>query len=459
MSYFRSITQNVVADAKNSFSGSLASNATYFGTGSSTLGIAGIQVSMKSDQSCDVYIDQSPDNVNWDIVDAYRYITSIGNFGITVQAINSYYRVRITNSGKLTGYVRMQTALCPIVEAVPRSLDVHGHMKIHTYGDEDKYGFEAENTPNGEKRMASPTRLIGSTFEGTVIDPNFWSTSSLNNATVSQSHAEITLNTGTTLNGSTTFYSTRRARYVTGNSMCYRTIINLSTGSVGNVRKWGIGYGTSLPTFTDGAYYELSGSVFSVATMRSGSVSKTSYGNFNGELGLEWEPLTGVKTYEIYWNNSHVWFTIDGELLHTHHAVNETWCDSMSPYIFMSDTNTGVSSRNYLYCRTASIRRLGSLLTQPTSKYQSGITSGIICKYGPGNLHSIVMSTVATSGAVLTIYDGTTTGGAVLSSFTFTWPAGGNFNPMSFDFKGLPFYNGLFFTIATQSANVLLIYE
>ena len=78
---------------------------------------------------------------------------------------------------------------------------------------------------------------------------------------------------------------------------------------------------------------------------------------------------------------------------------------------------------------------------------------------GPGNLHTVIISAVATSGSVVTIYDGISTGGAVLAAFTLAFPGGGNFNPMSFDFKGLPFSTGLFLVVATQNANVTLIYE
>jgi hypothetical protein len=122
MSYFKNIQQNVIADTLNSSTANLSASQTFTGTSASTLGVAGIQVSLKTDQNCYVYVDQSPDGFNWDIVDTYTYYTRMGGNGWTIQAVNSYVRVRVTNTGtSATTYFRLQAALCPIVEAVPSS--------------------------------------------------------------------------------------------------------------------------------------------------------------------------------------------------------------------------------------------------------------------------------------------------------------------------------------------------
>jgi len=54
-----SIIQNILSDTLNTYTGTLASNATYVGVGSSTLGIAGIQMTFKADQNCIITVDQS----------------------------------------------------------------------------------------------------------------------------------------------------------------------------------------------------------------------------------------------------------------------------------------------------------------------------------------------------------------------------------------------------------------
>lgn len=117
----------------------------------------------------------------------------------------------------------------------------------------------------------------------------------------------------------------------------------------------------------------------------STSETVVSSGNFNGNIGATYTPDTNNHTYEIYWNNSKVYFIVDNELLHVVNATSETWTSTLSFYIFMDNVNSNNLQTNHtMSCRVATIRRLGFSLTQPTSKYQSGTTAGIVLKYGSG---------------------------------------------------------------------------
>jgi hypothetical protein len=71
MAYFPSfqIKQNVTIDAGNSSVVNLEADATFTGEGTSTLGISGVHVSLKTDQNCLIYVDQSSDGENWDVTD------------------------------------------------------------------------------------------------------------------------------------------------------------------------------------------------------------------------------------------------------------------------------------------------------------------------------------------------------------------------------------------------------
>ncbi len=51
MSYFKHIKQDVVADPNNSSMVNLAAAATFTGISTSTLGVVGLQVSLKTDQN------------------------------------------------------------------------------------------------------------------------------------------------------------------------------------------------------------------------------------------------------------------------------------------------------------------------------------------------------------------------------------------------------------------------
>jgi hypothetical protein len=125
------INQDVNADANNSSTTNLASSATFEGTSTSTLGVVGLQWSLKTSENCTVYIDQSDDETNWDLCDTYDYKTSLGGAGETVQALKSYWRIRVTNIGaSTTSYFRLAGVLCPIAEPLPRALTPTGRLKV-----------------------------------------------------------------------------------------------------------------------------------------------------------------------------------------------------------------------------------------------------------------------------------------------------------------------------------------
>jgi hypothetical protein len=448
MSYFKHILQNVQASAGNSSTTNLATPTYAFtGTSASTLGVAGIQVSLFANQNCTVKVQQSPDGTNWDLSDTYYY-TANGNFGITVQAISSYARVVVTTNSLTTTTFRLQTALCPIVEALPRSLDVNGNLKVSN--SVDKYGFGTENTPMGEGRSVSPYRLVGAVFDGTTIDPNFWTTAATGTAaTIAQADAQMLLTSGTSDAAVVTMYSVRRGRYIGGSSMRYRAVVQLGdTGTATNKRRWGVGYGATMPTITDGAWFQLSGTEFSIVTCKGTSETKVTA--FNGNLG-QYTPTTNVATFEIYWTNSKVWFVIGGEILHIVSANTATWSTTKNFYVFADSLNSGVLGASVtLAVRTATIARMGLALTQPTSKrFTTAATT--VCKYGPGILHRIFIGDAR--GTLITVYDNTAGSGTVLAGI-FT-PA--NANPYSLEL-GLPFQTGLT-VVSTGTWDAVMVYE
>lgn len=126
-----SVQQNVLASIVNSSVANLLAAGTFTGKAESTLGVAGIQCSIRTDQNCTMHVDQSPDGTNWDVTDSFNVLSGIG-FATTTQAVNSYVRVRVTNlnGASPTTYFRLQTALCPVVEAVPRALNANGNLKV-----------------------------------------------------------------------------------------------------------------------------------------------------------------------------------------------------------------------------------------------------------------------------------------------------------------------------------------
>lgn len=457
MSFFSKFEQNIKASTVNSSEANLDASGTFTGTADSTLGIAGIQISLKTDQNCTITVEQSPDDApagpHWDIVDTYNYYAG-GNFGVTVQAISSYFRVTVTNlnTATATTYFRLQSVLCPIVEAIPRSLDENGHLVTAVHNVKDLYGWEVENTPMGEMRVITPTRLVGANFDQSTLDTNFWITSVNNDGTVTQTDCEVTLATNTSSNGSSALYSVRRARYVSGFAQRYRTQIKLSSGVENNKRIWGVAYGSTMPTITSGAYFELDGSIFSVVTMKSGIETRVSSGSFNGNLGLTFNPGTSNRSYEIYYNNGKVWFVVGDTLLHTVSASSVSWTSTLSFNIIMKNINSSdISSNNTMVCRVASIARLGPEHSEPIYKYISGASTNVL-KYSGGNLHRIIINSGG-NGSSITIYDNTSgTGTRIGYIETFKVSA-----PTSIDFMS-PFYNGLT-VVVVGTVTFTVIYE
>ena len=124
------ILQNVMASVLNSSTANLAAWASFTGIAESTLGIAGIQVNIKASQPVSIQVQQSQEGTNWDTVDEQTFPAGEGD-ARTFQAVGSYFRLVVTNVGNATTtYFRLQTALCPVVEAVPRALTPTGRLRL-----------------------------------------------------------------------------------------------------------------------------------------------------------------------------------------------------------------------------------------------------------------------------------------------------------------------------------------
>lgn len=118
------ITQTVFASTANSSTATLGVSGVFTGAAESTLDVAGIQVNAFSNVASatnGLRVEQSMNGTNWDLVDAYTLAAGVG-IGITVQATASFFRIVFTNGAVAQTSFRLQVALCPMVEAVPRSL-------------------------------------------------------------------------------------------------------------------------------------------------------------------------------------------------------------------------------------------------------------------------------------------------------------------------------------------------
>jgi len=183
-----SVEQNVVADANNSSTTNLDPTEVFTGTSTSTLGVVGLQWSLKTTQNCEVCVEQSDDETNWDLSDCWDYRYALGGAGGTVQALKSYWRIKVTNQGPIaTTSLRLSGVLCPIVESVPRILSNQGNLQVvaSLRGDEN-YDRHAWINPTSELNTSPVPRLVGTAFNGLVIDERFWTPVVTNSATITQ---------------------------------------------------------------------------------------------------------------------------------------------------------------------------------------------------------------------------------------------------------------------------------
>lgn len=453
------IGQNVIASICNSSTTDLAkypdAGSTFTGLSESTLNAAGIQVSLKTTQNCDIYVEQSPDGSNWDISDyfAYRYQGGY-SFGTTIQAVSSYFRVRVINNSTTTATsgFRLQSVLCPIADVLPRVLDSEGNLSVCMRDIEDIYGNRVKVSPTGALNNTKLVRLVGITFSGTTIDASFWQAAATNSGTVSQAGGEFSLATSGGANATTYLQSIRYARYVPANPHYVR--LQLDAGALTsstNIKRWGAWTSTAIGTTnapSDGAFFEVLDGVLTLATYNNGVPARVTNGSFNGTYGSTVDiPPSGLSLYEIIFSNSVVYFMYNGNFIHKVNATSAPWTNTMALPIRVENINHGGGTTNTtIKVRSASIHRFGELITSPASVYVSTANaSAVILKRGAGRLQRIVN---CDNIGVITLYDGITTGGTTIAIVDCTKAIG------TLEFQ-IDFYSGLCYTNTATAAVIV----
>jgi len=125
-----SMLQNVTISVVNTSTDPIDPGDEFVGDAEETFGVAGLQICVNSNQPIRVSVQQSNDSSNWDFRDEYDLPPSQGD-GRTTQAVSKYFRVVVKNLGPVaTTYFNLMSILCPVVEAVPRSLTPRGRLAL-----------------------------------------------------------------------------------------------------------------------------------------------------------------------------------------------------------------------------------------------------------------------------------------------------------------------------------------
>ena len=443
------ITQNVKADPNNTSTTNLtsANSYTFTGTASSTLGVVGLQWSLITDQNATVYIEQSPDGTNWDLSYSYDYIASAGGQGETVQATQAYWRIRVVLTGTTdTTYFRLQGVLCPIASPLPSSLSHDARLRT------ESTLVGAENT--SRHIWASPTntlgvnvtvRLVGTNFDGTTKDTNFWTETVTGTGAVAQD-GEIELSTGTTADSTAQYDSKRRARFVVGSALTWFGAFKFNDALVtDNIRRCGA-YDDD-----EGFFFELDGSTFSCGTRNGGVDTLVSSGSFNGTLGSTFTPDT--STYYklgIEYTPMGAFYYINGRRLHQSVGGHLTGRLSL-PIRFENNNDNGNTTDVVFDCLGTVISREGELTTNSTYYHISGNAATHVLKQSGGTLHKLMFNN--TSGQTITIYDNNAGSGDVIGVIT---TASGSIGEWAYD---VPFNNGLTIVTVGNGLDMTVVYE
>ncbi len=155
------IDNNIMVSAVNASTANLAAAATFTGTSEATTKSYAIQVTLRADQPCTIFVDQGQDGTNWDQIDSWTMAASAtdSTAGRTVQAVGAYYRVRVTNTGaSTTTTFRLQSVLSAVGEALPRALTQSGSLRTVVV-DPTTAANVGKVTPSGELYVTDTNRV------------------------------------------------------------------------------------------------------------------------------------------------------------------------------------------------------------------------------------------------------------------------------------------------------------
>ncbi len=309
--------------------------------------------------------------------------------------------------------------------------------------------FDRENamrsvrvSPTDSLTVNTTTRLVGTNFDGTVKDTNFW-TEAVTGSGAAAQDGEIELTTGTTANSTASYTSIDSARFVVGSALQFIGAFRFVTaGTVDNVRRCGA-YDAN-----EGFFFELDGTTFSVGSRKGGVDTLVSSGSFNGNMGASLTVNSAVYyKLDIEWTPLGAFYYVNGNLLHQSVGGHLTGKLTL-PITFENVNDNGNITPVTFDCLGVVILREGNIHTAPTYQYIAGAATNTI-KVGAGELHTIVNND--NSGSV-TVYDGLDAAGTVIASIDLAKVLG------TLDFHA-SFNVGLTFVTVGAGVKITVVYE
>jgi len=298
--------------------------------------------------------------------------------------------------------------------------------------------------PTNELAISPVYRMVGTAFDGTSLDPNFW-TPTLVNGSIAQAGGVLTLQTSAAINSSAKYVSVRKARFVPGSAQLFTGGLAMTAAPVaGNTRRVGA-YDTN-----NGFFMQVAGTTFSIGYRKAASDTLVSTGSFNGNYGASWSPsLDTFYKVQIEMTPLAVIYYINGTKLHSVSSAGLS--DTLTLPITLENINTTNGTDIDLQCVGCYIARQGELITNPQYYHLSGNAATHILKYGAGVLQKIMFNN--TSGTSITIYDNTSAAAPIVGIITTAATAIGEWT------YNVPFSNGLTLVTVGNGLDATIVYE
>ncbi len=438
--------------AVNSTNSALVASATFTGAAESTLEFSALMISILTDADGTMYVDFSPDGVNWDRTVTFVVQNSISEIH-RLTAIYAYYRVRVVNGSTAQSYMRLQVLMNDHQEpstalnsqaVQPDSGSLLTRSAILT----QPFLQNVRGTISAQIMTAEQRLIAGGALDGTALDTGNYSTTLANSGTVVLSGGSARVRTSGTANGAATLSSVRVARFIAGRANICSIAAALShSGTTNNVTEWGVG------TADNKILYRLSGTTLSVV-VRSAGVDVIDVASTSWNSNRSAPTLTSMNFYEIHYNALFIYFLINGVVMHVVSklgaASTVATVEDLNLPIRISNINSGGSTSDLSIYATG-VAVLGTGLGHPVPVYKN-ITTGTttLVASGSGELNRIILNTAA--NGTIKLYDGLT----AVNIFASISVSSSDL-PTVWDFN-LQFNTGL--TIVTSAAtDITVVYE
>ena len=438
--------QGITTAVGNVSTANLSAGESFIGSSELMLGASTIQFFASSNVKTRVTVQQGVDeNFTSNVIEDYWDVLPNTPFASFVSSVSPYSRLKVTNTDTVASSAFVcAMGLTPVFSVLPRALTDDNRLMVETtIAGRENIERLVFVSPINSMNVNTNTRLVGTNFDGTVKDTNFWTEYVSGSGSVVQDGGEVQLNTGTTANSYASYRSVQRARYVVSRPMRFLGYFALTSVPVsGNVRRIGA-YDDD-----DGFFFQMNGLTFQIGSRRGGVDTLVDNGTLNGNYGLTWNPaLDQYYKLEIEYGGQGAVFYVNGTKLHKlpagHWTNNLTLPASMQCYNFDGqDTDCSFD------CLGNVIFGQGEFSTSPTYKYINGAVTNQVLKRGAGLFRRILNNDNA---GTITVRDGVDATGTIIAQVSLAKVLG----TLEFD---VGFNEGLVIT-TTGAAVATIIYE